>query len=155
MAAFSPWPTSPRGRLLLVATSFQRVESASSPHHQVDPGEDRFHLSLRQFANPLGQLLLVDGDELSHIRDRIPVESGLLGQKQNVSGGDRTVQIARQRNVDDRRERAAVESIGLHGDDGPSIARAGTDGLGQVGPPDLALVGYHSVRRAVCRAAAR
>jgi hypothetical protein len=44
-----------------------------SAHHKVDTGKDGFHLSLRDFADSLGQLPFIDGHKLRHIRDGITV----------------------------------------------------------------------------------
>jgi len=47
-------------------------------HDQIDSGEDCLHLSFWDLANSLGQLTLVDGDELGDIRDRITIEARVL-----------------------------------------------------------------------------
>jgi len=44
-----------------------------STHHKVNTRKDGFHLSPRDFANSLGQLPLIDGHKLRHIRDGIAI----------------------------------------------------------------------------------
>jgi hypothetical protein len=44
-----------------------------SAHDKVDTGKDGFHLSLRDFADSLGQLPLIDGHKLRHICDGIAI----------------------------------------------------------------------------------
>jgi hypothetical protein len=44
-----------------------------SAHDKVDTGKDGFHLSLRDFADSLDQLPLIDGHELRNIRDGIAI----------------------------------------------------------------------------------
>ena len=82
-------------------------------------------------------------------------ESGGSRAEQDVAGRLGPAQVAGERDADDGGDVAAVEGVTLDDDDGAPEAGLRARGLGQVGPPDLALGGHQSLRSKVRRAAAR
>jgi hypothetical protein len=98
----------------------------------------------RKRADMLDQESLIDGDDLGNIGHAVLGQACPAAWNQDVSGGVRTPEIRGQDNRDHRPDQTLVEAVALDNDDGAPVAWRGAQGLGQLGPPDISPLDYHS-----------
>src|SRR6185436_20623276 len=99
----------------------------------------------------------IDLCELRDIGHRIAVEAGVLPRQQDVAGGGRDAQIARENDDHGGLDGGAIESVALEDGDGALEAWLRTTRLCEIVPVDITLRDlrrYHGFLFMVCRAAA-
>jgi len=90
---------------------------------------------LRQAADPLHQLLAVDGRDLGDVDHRRARETGALRAADDVAGREGQRHVARNRHDDGGRNAGPIEIIGLHDENGPAMAGLRTTRAAETRPP--------------------
>ena len=110
-----------------------------SSGHYIDPREKRLQPGARNLADALGEEVLVQGQNLRNIGDRIFRESGHARGKRHVPGGICPAKIAGQWHAHDRGNSTAVQVVPLHNYNRPPEARSRSHRSGQISPPNVPL----------------
>jgi len=110
-------------------------------------------MPLGEAPRPFGQRGSVERDDLGYIDHRVLWQPGVVGLQQKISRRLGPLEITRQGDAYNGRKPTMVEGVALDHQHRAPESGLGTDRLSQVGPPDLTLMGYHSLRCRVCRAA--
>nr|VFJ63737.1 MAG: hypothetical protein BECKDK2373B_GA0170837_112816 [Candidatus Kentron sp. DK]VFJ66370.1 MAG: hypothetical protein BECKDK2373C_GA0170839_114611 [Candidatus Kentron sp. DK] len=110
-------------------------------------------MSRRQFSDSLGQIGAINRGDQGDVGNGILGKTGNFGFEQNVAGGIRPFQVARERDTDNRGNPATIQRITLNYNDRAPEARPRTSWFTEVGPPEFTLGDYHSTCRSTLRAA--
>lgn len=95
-------------------------------------------------GDALRQVRLVNGQYLRDISDRWPGKAGIVWMNQHIPRSFGESQIRGDGNNNHGVDAAAVETIDLHNNDGAPVSWAGSSGILEGRPPDLAAIHHHS-----------
>lgn len=110
-------------------------------------------LATADSSGSLDEQRTIQGDDLRGTGDRVLRQPGGASRELDVPGCVLPAKIARERYAHDCLDAATIEAIPLHHNDRTPEARAGTDGIREVCPVNVALGDYHSVLSRIRRAA--
>lgn len=119
----------------------------------VDAGKDEVQSAAGDFAEAIGQDVLVQRDDERDVSHRVLRQTRLGPGERYISRGISPFEVAGKRNTDDGADAAAVECVALDHDNRPPVSGRGPGGFFEVCPPDFGLFDYHSTRRMTRRAA--
>lgn len=117
-----------------------RMEVEDEPQAHFDSGH---HLG-RDSSSAPGEVVLIEGDELGDVRDRVLREAGTLGGKQHVPRSVEETHVRGENHPDHGAKPTPVEGVGLHDEDGAAKSRLGPLRIIEVRPPDFAALDYQS-----------
>ena len=126
-------------------------ESATEYH--VYPRKHQVKLRPWKLSHALSEQGLVQGHDLGDVGYGVLGQAGESWRKPHVPWRVRPADVAGEWNAHDSRDPAAVQGVPLHDNDRPSEARSGAGWLRELGPPDLALGNYQSLRSKMRREA--
>ena len=132
----------------------QRCGSVSAAEDDVDAGEDERELARGELAGALSEEVAIQGHDLRDVGDRIARQACRPGAQGDVAGGLGPAEVGGEGDADGGSDAAAVEGVTLHDDDGAPEPESGAGGRREVGPPDVSLSDYRSLRAWVRAAAA-
>ena len=114
------------------------------PEHQPEPALNPPHESPGYLSGPIGEVVLVNRQQLGHVRDRVPGEAGARRLKQHVARRVEEPRIRRESHADYGSEPAPVECVRLDDEDGAMNAGFGFARLVEVRPPYFPACDYQS-----------
>ena len=91
--------------------------SVLATQDDVDSGEDKQYFRGCKFSGAIAERVPVQRNDLGNVRYRGLRQTCVSGAETKVARRRGPFEIARQRNADDGRDAASIESIALHDDD--------------------------------------
>ena len=130
----------------LVARRPTASSHESTAEDDVYPRKHQLKLRPRELPRARGEEGLVQRHDLGDVGDGVLGQTCESWRKPHVSWRVRPAEVTGEWNAHDGRDPAAVQGVSLHNHDRPSESRSGAGWVRELGPPDLALGNYQSLR---------
>ncbi len=133
--------------------ALKRMLARHTPENDIDAREHRCQACPWDLSNAALKDLPIKRNDLGDVGNRRLGEAGLSRGEKDVASGVRPLDLGSKWDTDDGGQGAAVQSVTLDDENWSAKPRARSDGLAEVGPPDLTLTDHHSELARTLRAA--
>jgi hypothetical protein len=131
----------------------QPMLARHAPENYIDAREHSCQACPWDLSNAALKDLPIKRNDLGDVGNRRLGKAGLSRGEKDVASGARPLDLGSKWDTDDGGQRAAVQGVTLDDEHWSAKARARSDGLPEVGPPDLTLTDHHSELSRTLRAA--